>query len=100
MSQVILHGLVWAFSFWMVADCLRRRQSPLWMIAILLIQPWGAFAYVVYLKWSERRRARMAAPAAAALRASLAPRAAGDSGATLDVADQLEEQGRFSEASH
>jgi hypothetical protein len=103
MSQLILHGLVWAFSFWMVADCLRRRQSPLWMVAILLIQPWGAFAYVVYLKWSERRRARMAAPAAAALSASLAPLArpaAGDSGATLDVADQLEEQGRFSEASH
>lgn len=101
MSQLILHGLVWAFSFWMVADCLRRRESPLWMVAILLIQPWGAFAYVVYLKWSERRRARMAEPGAAALRESLAPRAAaGDSRATLDVADQLEEQGRFSEASH
>lgn len=101
MSQLILHGLVWAFSFWMVADCLRRRESPLWMVAILLIQPWGAFAYVVYLKWSERRRARMAEPAAAALRESLARRAAaGDSRATLDVADQLEEQGRFSEASH
>jgi hypothetical protein len=104
MSQLILHGLVWAFSFWMVADCLRRRESPLWMVAILLIQPWGAFAYVVYLKWSERRRARMAAPAAAALRTSLAPlarrAAAGDPRATLDVADQLEEQGRFSEASH
>jgi len=107
MSQLILHGLVWAFSFWMVADCLRRRQSPLWMVAILLIQPWGAFAYVVYLKWSERRRARMAAPAgaeSAALGASRVPLSrravAGEPRATLDVADQLEEQGRFSEASH
>jgi hypothetical protein len=103
MSQLILQGVVWAFSFWMVADCLRRRESPLWMVAILLIQPWGAFAYVVYLKWSERRRARVAEPAAAGLGVSpLSRRAAGggDSRATLDVADQLEEQGRFSEASH
>lgn len=100
MSQVILHGLIWAFSFWMVADCLRRRKSPLWVLAILLVQPYGALAYVVYLKWSLRAATSagsrggapstlLAAPASAA-RAELLP--------SLDVADQLEEQRRFSEA--
>lgn len=124
MSQLILHGLVWAFSFWMVADCLRRRQSPLWVIAILLIQPYGAFAYVVYLKWSERRRARGglrggdlrtgdlrtadvrargvradAEPGAYPAPLGPAPRSAlVEPLPTLDVADQLEEQRRFSEA--
>lgn len=126
MSQLILHGLIWAFSFWMVADCLRRRKSPLWVVAILLIQPYGAFAYVVYLKWSERRRPRLGVPdravpsrivpgaivpsraipsrAVPSGTAPLVPPAAGAPAveplATLDVADQLEEQGRFSEASH
>src|SRR5688572_7295540 len=107
MSQLILHGLVWAFSFWMVADCLRRRESALWVVAILLIQPYGALAYVVYLKWSEHRRARVAERAGAgpvAVGAPLVPlprRAeAAEPLATLDIADQLEEQGRFSEASH
>jgi hypothetical protein len=107
MSQLILRGLIWAFSFWMVADCLRRQKSPLWVVAILLIQPYGAFAYVVYLKWSERRRARPGAsatpPSAAPPAPSITPprRAAlAQPLAALDVADQLEEQGRFSEASH
>jgi hypothetical protein len=107
MSQLILHGLVWAFSFWMVADCLRRRESPLWVVGILLIQPYGALAYVVYLKWSERRRARMAGRTGAEAAVLGAPPAApsrradaAEPLATLDVADQLEEQGRFSEASH
>lgn len=131
MSQLILHGLIWAFSFWMVADCLRRRKSPLWVVAILLLQPWGAFAYVVYLKWSERRGPRLGSPARAlpsraivsrrvpgsvpggavasrtvpsGTEAPLVGPAAGAPAveplATLDVADQLEEQGRFSEASH
>ncbi|HTV18748.1 MAG TPA: tetratricopeptide repeat protein [Polyangiaceae bacterium] len=107
MSQMILHGLIWAFSFWMVADCLRRQKSPLWVVAILLIQPYGAFAYVAYLKWSERQRAqqgRLPTPEAvayAAPRAAPSPRpSALDALPTLDVADQLEEQARFSEASH
>jgi len=106
MSQLILHGLILAFSFWMVADCLRRRQNPLWVLAILLLQPYGAFAYVVYVKWSERRRARSGVRAAAEPIAFSAPSRpsprplAVEPLATLEVADQLEEQRRFSEASH
>jgi hypothetical protein len=102
MSQVILTGLIWAFSFWMVADCLRRRVSAWWMIVILLVQPYGGLAYLIYLKIRERHIERRRPPHGApdAL-ATLAPGATGGASAPvlgLDVADQLEEQRRFAEA--
>lgn len=111
MSQVILTGLIWAFSFWMVADCLWRRASPLWVVAILLVQPYGAIAYVTYLAFIQRRaQAHGASPTERGLRGAVV--AAREPGATrespqppayptplsLDVADQLEEQRRFAEA--
>lgn len=102
MSQLILSVLIWAFSFWMVADSIRRRKSLVWVIAILLIPPYGGLVYLVWLKVTESPRGR-------ALLGRVAPSLAGppigvgraENGAgepSLDVADQLEEQLRFSEA--
>ena len=61
MSQLLLSGLLWAFSFWLVADALRRQSNPLWVVLILLVQPYGGLAYLVYLKWRTYRRVRAAA---------------------------------------
>jgi hypothetical protein len=102
MSQVILSGLIWAFSFWMVADCLRRRASPWWVIVILLIQPYGGLAYLIFLKIRERRtEQRGPLQSTTGGLAAIAPATAHGGAALglgLDVADQLEEQRRFAEA--
>jgi hypothetical protein len=105
MSQWILSGLIWAFSFWLVADVLRRKANPLWVALILLAQPYGGLVYLVHLKWQSYRRARAAAPVARLAPATAASpgepaEAAFDSDADglLDIADGLEEQRRFDEA--
>ncbi len=93
----IITALVWAFSFWMVADVLRRRLSFLWVVLILMIQPYGGLVYLVYLKvaTSPRLRGRLGIPASVS---NLPPgmQEGGDPG--LSRADQLEEQRRFEEA--
>jgi hypothetical protein len=118
MSQLLLSGLIWAFSFWLVADALRRQSNPLWVVLILLVQPYGGLAYLVYLKWRAYRRVRAAVPAARVAPSLVIaqedesegrePREArgsapevdrsADVQALLDIADGLEEQRRFDEA--
>lgn len=125
MSQLLVSGLIWAFSFWLVADALRRRRNPLWVVLIVLLQPYGGLAYLVYTKWQGHRRVRAAAPArplpslalddaepgadSAARAPESEPSALGagsargascatETDALLDVADGLEEQRRFDEA--
>jgi hypothetical protein len=102
MAHLILSGLIWAFSFWMVADSLRRRASPLWVLVILLIQPYGGIAYLLYLKWSDLRRNRMPSPDASEISSEIDRDPSEPQPEPvfplLDVADQLEEQGRFGEA--
>ena len=119
MSQLLLSGLIWAFSFWLVADALRRQSNPLWVVVILLVQPYGGLAYLVYLKWRAYRRVRAAVPAARVAPSLVLPEDGGDDGddadvdrraaappitrsadaqALLDVADGLEEQRRCDEA--
>jgi len=111
MSQLLLSGLIWAFSFWLVADALRRQSNPLWVVLILLVQPYGGLAYLVYMKWRKYRRVRAAAPARVAPSLAVAEGEAGnedvaaaeappgaDAEALLDIADGLEEQRRFDEA--
>lgn len=115
MSQLLLSGLIWAFSFWLVADALRRQSNPLWVVLILLVQPYGGLAYLVYLKWRTYRRVRAAVPARStasvvheevdAENEVVEPRESEsesaidtDADALLDVADGLEEQRRFDEA--
>jgi len=96
MSSLLLSVVMWAFSFWLVADCLRRRVNPVWVVLILLIQPYGGVAYLLYLKWAQYRGRPVGAPPT---------RGTGDMGlptqpeeAALDMADRLEEQQRFGEA--
>lgn len=115
MSQLLMSGLIWAFSFWLVADVLRRQSNPLWVVLILLVQPYGGLAYLVYQKWRAYRRVRSAVPAArvapSLVLAEEQTERVGDDGdgapptarsddaqALLDVADGLEEQRRFDEA--
>lgn len=111
MSQLILPGLIWAFSFWLVADALRRQRSPLWIVLILLVQPYGGLAYLVYLKWQTYRRVRSVAPARVAPKRQLEDDAEVEAeveaeadtpeleaSTRLDIADRLEEQRRFDEA--
>lgn len=99
MYQTILSALIWAFSFWMVADSLRRRASPWWIVGILLIQPYGGIAYLVYIKFAEARRARARLENAATAEQEPVPAgSARSSEPLLEVADQLEEQRRFGEA--
>jgi hypothetical protein len=102
MSQLILSALIWAFSFWMVADSIRRRRSLGWVMVILLMRPYGGLIYLVWRKVSESPRGRallgkaapsLVSPVGSAPRASI-----GASPPSLDAADQLEEQLRFSEA--
>jgi tetratricopeptide (TPR) repeat protein len=97
MYSWIFTALIWAFSFWMVADVLRRRLSFLWVVMILLIQPYGGLAYLVYLKLatSPRFRGVLGVPASVSNR----PAAVEDSADTAALrADQLEDQRRFGEA--
>lgn len=96
MSSLLLSAVMWAFSFWLVADCLRRRANPVWVAVILLIQPYGGVAYLLYLKWAQYRgRAVGAIKPEAAARAGV-PGAPDEPG--LDVADRLEAERRFGEA--
>ncbi|MEY4544296.1 MAG: hypothetical protein RL685_491 [Pseudomonadota bacterium] len=96
-SSWIITALVWAFSFWMVADVLRRRLSLLWVVPILLLQPYGGLLYLVYLKLatSPRLRGRLGIPASAS---HLPPGLEEGGDPALVRADQLEEQRRFEEA--
>jgi len=105
MSQLILSVLIWAFSFWMVVDSILRRKSLGWVMVILLMRPYGGLIYLVWRKVSESPRGRAllgrAVPALASPIGNTtgAPTASiGASEPSLDVADQLEEQLRFTEA--
>lgn len=93
----IVTALVWAFSFWLVADVLRRRLSFLWVVLILMIQPWGGLIYVLYLKLatSPRLRGQLGIPASVS---SPPPGMEPGADPMLARADQLEEQRRFEEA--
>jgi hypothetical protein len=98
MSSLLLSAVMWAFSFWLVADCLRRRASPFWLVVILLVQPYGGVAYLLYLKWS-RYRGRPIGAAAPVAAATAGPGGPGQiEEPALEVADRLEEQRRFAEA--
>ncbi len=97
--DVIVTTLSYAFSFWMVADSFRRRASFWWVIVILFVKPpFGALAYLAYVKLSER--SKRAFPGAGRPSTVAPPSSANDdpSSATLDIADRLEEQRRFGEA--
>jgi hypothetical protein len=97
--DVIVTTLSYAFSFWMVADSFRRRASFWWVIVILFVKPpFGALAYLAYVKLSER--SGRAFPGAGRPSTVVPPSSANDdpSSATLDIADRLEEQRRFGEA--
>jgi hypothetical protein len=99
MSQLVLSVLIWAFSLWLVADSIRRRKSSLWVIVIVLLQPYGGLAYLLYIKLSSTRRGRE-------LLGRFAPRLSTPEEAAssrlgepaLEVADRLELQRRFGEA--
>ena len=93
----IITALVWAFSFWMVSDVLRRRLSFLWVVLILMIQPYGGLVYLVYLKLatSPRLRGRFGIPASAS---NMPPGMEEGVDPSLLRADQLEAQRRFEEA--
>lgn len=97
--DVIVSTLSWAFSFWMVADSFRRRASFWWVIAILFIKPpFGALAYLLYIKLSERSSRPW--PGAGRPSTVVPPSSQSDdaSDAMLDIADRLEEERRFGEA--
>lgn len=97
--DLILSTLSWAFSFWMVADSFRRRASFWWVLVILFVKPpFGALAYLIYVKLSER--SGRAFPGAGRPSTVVPPSAVNDdpSAVTLDIADRLEEQRRFGEA--
>ena len=99
--DLILSTASWAFSFWMVADSFRRRASFWWVVVILLLMPpFGGLAYLAYTKLSDRRSRPL--PGAGSARPSgIAPPNAQsheDRDATLEIADRLEEQRRFGEA--
>jgi hypothetical protein len=96
MSTLLLTAVMWAFSFWLVADCLRRRSNPVWVVVILLIQPWGGIGYLLYLKWAQYRGRAVGTMAAAASARAGVPSAPEEP--ALDLADRLEEQRRFGEA--
>jgi len=100
MLERILPYVVWAFSLLMVVDSIRRRAGFLWIVLILMVQPYGGIAYLIYVKLMENRRGR-------GLLGTSVPPPPGDSGRplpvqhgdrALDVADTLEEQGRYGEA--
>jgi hypothetical protein len=100
MSSLLLSALMWAFSFWLVADCLRRRQNPVWVVVILLLQPYGGVGYLLYLKWAQYRGRRVGAGATAAVAQTPAGGVEPNENEppALDLADRLEEQRRFGEA--
>ncbi len=45
-----LFFLGFAFQIWMVVDCVRRKESFFWIVAILLFGPIGALVYLVTVK--------------------------------------------------
>ena len=96
MYSWILTALIWAFSLWMVADAVRRRLSFLWVVVILLVQPYGGLAYLLYLKLAtsprlSRRFGNVGVPQP--------PSPVDEPGDPVLVrADQLEDQRRFGEA--
>lgn len=99
MSQWVLSVLLWIFSLWMVSDAIFRRKSLIWVAVIVLLHPFGALGYLVWVKVLEPRRARQ-------LPGGAAPPLTGPSSAastrahepSLKLADQLEEQGRYEQA--
>ncbi|HWO10099.1 MAG TPA: tetratricopeptide repeat protein, partial [Polyangiaceae bacterium] len=99
MSHLILSGLFWAFSFWLVADALRRQSNPLWVVLILLVQPYGGLVYLAYSRWQAYRRGRAGAAPRVVVPAevSSAPEDS-DAEPLLEFADGLEERAQFAEA--
>jgi hypothetical protein len=98
MSPLILSGLLWAFSFWLVADALRRQSNPLWIVLILLAQPYGGLVYLAYSRWQVYRGAQARLPRAAAPARAASPLPDGGAEPLFDFADGLEEQAQFGEA--
>lgn len=107
----ILNALIWLFSFWMVADSIRRRTGFLWVILILWIQPWGGLVYLLILKLNEANpgnrilghlsgaSARLASGQPRGQSAGPSPGNTSTAGEpALDIADQLEAQERYREA--
>lgn len=94
--DVVVSAVCWAFTFWMVADSFRRRVSFWWVVMILLITPpFGGLIYLAYVTWSRwrTRRAHAGEPTP-----DYPPESTGESD-MLDVADRLEQQHRYREAS-
>jgi hypothetical protein len=103
MFEKILPYAIWAFSLLMVVHCVRQRAGFLWVVLILLAQPYGGIAYLVYVNLIERQRGRQGMAGGARAREVDADDAVRASPGThaeraLDVADTLEEQGRYGEA--
>lgn len=100
MFETILPYVIWGFSFLMVVDSIRRRAGFLWAVVILIVQPWGGISYLIFVRVMESRRDRGMLGPGGSMSGAPAPRAAtkpqGERG--LDVADTLEEQGRYGEA--
>lgn len=109
----LLTTLIWLFSFWMVADSIRRRTGFLWVLLILWYRPWGGLVYLLILKLSEAKHGKQELGGSSNTPQTLASRVlgvgrlagqTGDKSATpseepaLDVADQLEYQSRYREA--
>jgi len=96
MYSWILTALIWAFSLWMVADVVRRRLSFLWVVVILLVQPYGGLAYLVYLKLATSPR--LSRRFGNVQRSQPSPPVEEPGDPVLVRADQLEDQRRFGEA--
>lgn len=95
--DVVVSAVCWAFTFWMVADSFRRRASFWWVVVILLVTPpFGGLIYLAYVTWAGRRSAGALGDRPGTFTSS---RAEGGDAEMLDVADRLEQQQRYREAS-
>ena len=64
---MLLYLLLIAFQVWAVLDCLRHHPGSLWVLAVLLLGPFGALAYV-FNEMLQGRRFGVPMPTVAAPR--------------------------------
>ncbi len=114
--KILFDGLAWVFGFWMVADCLRRYSGGwriAWIAFIILLRPFplGAALYLVLLLITDRTAkgdpALRGKPGESGIPSGLRSPGQLLSNVTairggdpaLDLADQMEAQERYGEAS-